>query len=199
MEIFAMVNRLSPRPTRRNKVVLAHLTGSTTCTAAGITVTNNAPVLSLCRRLLEAGHDPATRLDVYRGTVLALTVRSIGEAAQLEINSKGTDFVRHRDVRAASPMRKSGSACAEGWTDWPAATARHERDRWATTLSCGHHKTRASHCERARTLQLAGMSCVITNCPTKRPAATKGGRGAGRVSHEFEFNGSNSIVYLTPQ
>jgi hypothetical protein len=96
-------------------VVRADLTGSTTCTAAGITVTNNTPVLSLCRRLLEAGHDPATRLEVYRGAVLALTVRSIGEAAHLEINSHGTGFVRHRDGRAASPMRKSGEAYAEGW------------------------------------------------------------------------------------
>jgi hypothetical protein len=102
--------------------IRAELTGSTTCTCVGITVANNTPVLSLCRRLLEAGHDPATRLNIYRGVVLALTVRSIGEAAQLEINSKGTDFVRRRDVRAAPPMRKSGTAYAEGWIDWPAAT-----------------------------------------------------------------------------
>jgi hypothetical protein len=100
----------------------AYLTGATTCTAAGISVTNSTPVLSLCRRLLEAGHDPATRLEVYRGATLALTIRSIGEAAELEINSKGTDFVRHRDVRAASQVRKPSAAYAAGWTDWPAAT-----------------------------------------------------------------------------
>lgn len=106
----------------RRKAIRADLIGSTSCTAAGITVTSPTPVLSLCRRLLEAGHDPATRLDVYRGAVLALTVRSIGEAAQLEINSKGTDFVRHRDVRPALPMRKSGSAVLADWIDWPVAT-----------------------------------------------------------------------------
>jgi hypothetical protein len=114
------MQEIASRLTRRNIDVRADLTGSTSCTAAGISVTSNTPVLSLCRRLLEAGHDPDTRLDVYRGATLALIVRSIGEAAHLEINSHGTGFVRHRDGRPASPMRKSGAAYADA-TDGGAA------------------------------------------------------------------------------
>jgi len=97
------------------RIVRAELIGSTTCTAAGISVTNGTPVLSLCRRLFEAGHDPATRLEVYRGTVLALTVRSIGEAAQLTIKTAGNGnpvFAKEPQAEGvtASPMRKFGSA-----------------------------------------------------------------------------------------
>ena len=57
----------------------AELIGSRRCSAVGITATGNAPVLTLCRRLIEAGHDPAARLEAYRGTTLCLRVRSIGE------------------------------------------------------------------------------------------------------------------------
>jgi hypothetical protein len=45
-------------------------------------------VIALCRKL--AGHDPAARLEVYRGTTLALTVRSIGEGSRLVIIGKET-------------------------------------------------------------------------------------------------------------
>ena len=41
----------------------------------------------MCRRMIEAGHDPSTRLEVYRGAILALTVRSIGEGSQLTVKS----------------------------------------------------------------------------------------------------------------
>jgi hypothetical protein len=42
-------------------------------------------VRALCRSLLEAGHDPATSMEVYRGPTLTLRVRSIGEAAKLTV------------------------------------------------------------------------------------------------------------------
>jgi hypothetical protein len=74
-------------------MIRAVLTGSDTCTAAGLTVRASATVLAMCRQLLAAGHDPATRLQAWRGSTLCLTVRSIGEGARLEINSKGTGFV----------------------------------------------------------------------------------------------------------
>jgi hypothetical protein len=102
--------------------VRADLIGSSTCSALGITVTSSSPVLAMCRRLLAAGVDPATRLDVYRGATLAVTVRSIAEGANLEIGTKGTSFVRRAEVRAASLTRKSDRAGSEAWIDWPAAT-----------------------------------------------------------------------------
>jgi hypothetical protein len=76
----------------------------------------------MCRRLLAAGIDPATRLEVYRGATLALTVRAIGEAANLEINAKGTGFARRCAVRAAPLERKSDPPGTEAWIDWPAAS-----------------------------------------------------------------------------
>jgi hypothetical protein len=95
--------------------IRADLIGSTTCRAAGISATSAAPVLIICRRLIEAGHHPGTHLHAYRGDTVALVVHSIGEAAQLEINGDGTGFRRRRKPDAASPMRKSGQT-------WPAAT-----------------------------------------------------------------------------
>ena len=45
-------------------------------------------MLALCRLLIAAGHEPDQPLEVYRGDMLALRVRTIGEGANLEMNSK---------------------------------------------------------------------------------------------------------------
>jgi hypothetical protein len=74
-----------------------------TCTALGITVHGAAPVLALCRKLLEAGHDPSLPLHAYRGDVLALKVRSIGEGAQLRVSPHGVGFVYGADVDEQQP------------------------------------------------------------------------------------------------
>ena len=63
----------------------ATLIGSKGCEAEGIVTCGYAPVLDLCRALIRAGHDPKRALHAYRGEVLALAVRSIGEGAQLTI------------------------------------------------------------------------------------------------------------------
>jgi hypothetical protein len=47
---------------------------------------------TICGKLLEAGIDPAERLEIYRGSTLALRVRSIGEGARLEPASNGVGF-----------------------------------------------------------------------------------------------------------
>ena len=95
--------KLSPKLARR--VVRAELTGSETACAEGIRAHGNSPVLEMCRQLVAAGTDPALSLHAYRREVLCLRVRTIGEAANLEINSKGTGFVRCRQaVRRGSPV-----------------------------------------------------------------------------------------------
>jgi hypothetical protein len=66
-------------------VIRAELIGSDRCSALGIVARSTTPVLALCRRLVEAGHDSATPLEVWRGTTLCLRVRSIGEGAQLTV------------------------------------------------------------------------------------------------------------------
>jgi hypothetical protein len=91
-------------------IIIAKLTDSDRCEAAGLVVEDSSPVLAMCRALVDAGHDPATPLHAYRGNAVALRVRSIGEAAGLEINSKGTAFKPRRAVRTAPPVRQIAKA-----------------------------------------------------------------------------------------
>jgi hypothetical protein len=81
--------------------IRAELIGSDTCTACGHTAHGAAPVLALCRLLVDAGINPAQPLDAYRGDTLCLHVRSIGEAAKLEIDGKGCGFKRGAAVGIA--------------------------------------------------------------------------------------------------
>jgi hypothetical protein len=67
---------------------------------------SSTPVLRLCRLLFAAGHDPATPLEAWRGDVLCLRIRSIGEAAGLEINPKGNGFIRYRAGRAGPVVER---------------------------------------------------------------------------------------------
>lgn len=89
-------------------LIRAELIGSDTCSAHGFIARSSCPVLALCRKLLAAGFDSGRTLHAYRGTTLCLMVRSIGEAAGLEISSGGTRFIRYREARAASPVRRNG-------------------------------------------------------------------------------------------
>ena len=98
-------------PTTSTQVPIhATLTGSDRCEAEGITARAFAPVLALCRALIEAGHPPGRALNAYRGNILCLLIRSIGEAAQLEPSPRGVGFVRRPAVRGGPPVRKNGAA-----------------------------------------------------------------------------------------
>jgi hypothetical protein len=91
-------------------LITARLSGSDICEAEGITVRGNAPVLAMCRELIRAGYDPTRVLEAYRGDILCLRVRSIGEGARLTIedNKQGTPALRRwrgpRRVGSASPI-----------------------------------------------------------------------------------------------
>src|SRR5215472_1924844 len=78
--------------------------GSDCCSALGIVAHSTAPVLALCRLLVEAGHDPATPLEAWRGSTLCLRIRCIGEAAQLEPSPRGAGFVCCPGVRGRPPI-----------------------------------------------------------------------------------------------
>jgi hypothetical protein len=89
------------------QVVRAELTGDI-CTAAGLTAAGHAPVQSLTRLLIAAGHDPSARLEVWRGDVLALRVRSLAEASKLAVEDdrRGRPrFRRLRNRKRAPPAR----------------------------------------------------------------------------------------------
>jgi hypothetical protein len=85
-------------------IIPAQLSGVDRATALGIVARGYSPVLTLCRLLLEAGHDPSTPLEAWRGDTLCLHVRSIGEAARLCVEDDNIGrprFRRHRQRRAA--------------------------------------------------------------------------------------------------
>jgi hypothetical protein len=101
-----------PLPASSPSPLIAEL-GNDRCAALGIIGRGEAPALDLCRRLVAAGVDPVTPLHVYRGDVLALRIRWIGEGAQLDIvtDSRGTPRFRRHRIRggAASTVAKTPS------------------------------------------------------------------------------------------
>jgi hypothetical protein len=83
----------------------AELNGSDTCTALGIVAHSNSPLITLCRKLVEAGCDPASPIEAWRASTFCVRVRSIGETAELAVNSKGTGFIRAPcGVRTGPPV-----------------------------------------------------------------------------------------------
>jgi AAA domain len=104
--------------TAPRQAIRAELIDADYCAAPGFIARGNAPALALCRELIAAGYDPATPLEAYRGDVLCLRARAIGEAAKytVEDNRFGTPVLcRWRDrapgVGAASSARHRGRTC----------------------------------------------------------------------------------------
>ena len=96
------ISEIKPHPSSTQSCIIARIVGSDRCSALGMTGRGSAPVLSLCRELVAAGHDPATPLEVWRRNTLALTIRSIGEGAKIEASPRGVGFVHRPDVRGTS-------------------------------------------------------------------------------------------------
>ena len=85
-------------------MIRAELSSDSYATALGVTVRSPSPVLALCRKLIEAGYDPGTPLEAYRGDTLCLRVRSIGEAARLRMDTDKTGRpVFKREKTTAQP------------------------------------------------------------------------------------------------
>jgi hypothetical protein len=97
---------------QRETQIVAELVGSNTCNALGIVARGNAPVSGLCRKLIGIGIDRATALHAYRGDMLCLIVRSIGQGARLELNGHGTGFLLPPEGGTAPPMRQNGQGRA---------------------------------------------------------------------------------------
>jgi hypothetical protein len=91
-------------------VIRAVIEGAEQCVALGRKVRASAPVLALCRELIAAGHDLGRPLHVYRDGVLALRVRSIGEAARLRVASHGVGFEFDKECTAASLISDRAAA-----------------------------------------------------------------------------------------
>jgi hypothetical protein len=89
-----------PASATSRAAIAAELITSDRCTAIGITARAHAPVLALCRRLIEAGIDSERPLHAYRGDTLALVVRSIAEGAALTVEDNRLGTPRFRRWRA---------------------------------------------------------------------------------------------------
>ena len=77
--------------------IIAQLSSDSYATALGMTVRSPSPVLALCRQLVESStYASSAPLEAYRGEVLCLRVRGIGEAAKLEIDGIGFRPIRGR-------------------------------------------------------------------------------------------------------
>jgi hypothetical protein len=72
-------------------IIIAQLIGQDGAQAGDIVVRSRSPVFALCRALLAVGANPNSRLECFRGSVLALTVKSVGIGAKLTI--KENDWV----------------------------------------------------------------------------------------------------------
>jgi len=80
-----------------SNAIVAELSSDSCATALGMTVRSPSPILALCRQLVESStYASSTPLEAYRGEVLCLRVRSIGEAAKLEIDGMSFRPIRGR-------------------------------------------------------------------------------------------------------
>lgn len=103
-----------PAQTLRSRdPIIATITGSDTAVALGIAVRSPSPLLCLCRALLRAGADPNRPLHAFRADVLALTIRTLADGAQLEVNQHGTGFTARRERRAAPSITTTTAAQTE--------------------------------------------------------------------------------------
>jgi hypothetical protein len=95
----------------RRPLIYADLSNDDVCKALGVKIQSPSPLLDLCRALVEAGIDPTTPLEAYRGKVMCLRVRSIGEAANLRIShDHSVEFKPLLMPAAGSPMRSQHKA-----------------------------------------------------------------------------------------
>ncbi len=86
--------------------ILAYIVGDDSCAAEGFTATGHAPILALCRKLIEADFDPRRPLRAYRGPVLCLTVPSLCKGAALIVKTcgNGAPVFAALDGAAAPPI-----------------------------------------------------------------------------------------------
>jgi|SRR6476469_3315166 hypothetical protein len=83
--------------------IRAEIINSGQCSAEGITARGSAPILKLCRKLIQAGVDPNRPLHVYRGDVLAIVVRTIGDGARLTVKERPFGPVFERWMPFSTP------------------------------------------------------------------------------------------------
>jgi hypothetical protein len=172
----------------------AELTGSTECSARGITVRGSAPVLALCRALIGAGYDPRRPLHVFRGQTLALKVRSISEGSRFTVaDTHGRPRIRRMApqdwVQKARPLPLTAGRKHNGNNGSGKSAATLEsasassfkivglRWLWPNRFALGKLALIAGLPDRGKGLITADMIARVTTggqWPCKEGSATKG-------------------------
>ena len=65
-------------PDTNREPVVCQIIGSDQCEVDDLVVRHSAPILAMCRALIDAGYEPERPLEAYRGDTLCLRVSSIG-------------------------------------------------------------------------------------------------------------------------
>ena len=101
--------------------IRAELAWSDHAKALGILARGSSPVLNLCRKLVDAGCDPASPLEAWRDSTLALRVRSIGEATGLAVGDDniGRPRFRRQRTNAGADSAAQNKCGGTNWLDWP--------------------------------------------------------------------------------
>jgi len=116
------------------QAIRAELIGSDCCIALGITGRGSAPVLGLCRFLVAAGLNPAASLEAWRGDILCLRVRSLGEGARLRVAAHGVGFEPVPECTGGAQARQNAPAV-------PKLSSDIERVCDAAVRGKSHHHT----------------------------------------------------------
>jgi hypothetical protein len=100
--------------------IIAALIGDDAAQAGDVICRGRSPVFGLCRALLAAGADPASRLECYRGETLCLVIKAIGIGATLTVEEsaagRGPRFTRWKPFSRADvepPVRRNIRPVAE--------------------------------------------------------------------------------------
>jgi hypothetical protein len=128
--------------------VIAKLIKDDTAQAGDVFCRGRSPVFALCRSLFAAGADPGSRLECYRGTTLALVVKSIGRGAKLIVKEPDRGRI-HIGMGGVSFLSGQAPHCAEracrhhrtgAMTRIPASTPAHTGRPRATAKPTHAHR-----------------------------------------------------------
>jgi hypothetical protein len=90
--------------------IVCQIIGSDRCAYGGLVVKHNAPVLAVCRKLIEAGYDPQRPLEAYRGETLCLKIRTIAVAVKLTVE-EGPNGPRLVPFRKLADAKRPAITC----------------------------------------------------------------------------------------
>jgi hypothetical protein len=93
-------------PRAKLQVLVGELSDNNTCRLADTVAAGRTPVLIACRELLARGINPDAAVEIYRGNVLALRIRTLAAGAHLTVEECSDGRPRFRQYR---PRPSEGS------------------------------------------------------------------------------------------